>query len=148
MENNKYNDLLEFSTPPFRPLPKETKILADHSEPKTPAVFAIDWKDETYWYSSYPSGNLRLTFERERQQISIVRLKTWWIRPILAKFEIYSKEFINESPWVEIGNKTVEVNTTSDKPQNIDINVNWGVYQILQIKCSNLPLISEILIYG
>lgn len=74
-----------------------------------------------------------------------MRLFTWNPRRIEAKFFLRGKEYKSDHQWVDIGEKIIEVDAPDyTKPQNIDIDINWNQYELIQIQCVGCPVINQI----
>ena len=126
----------------FKKIPDDTDVSADHAQRN--ALYVKDEYIDTYWYSGRDSGNLRLIFN-QREWISIIRLFTWNPRRIEAKFIISGKEYKSDRELVKIGEKIIEVDAPDKaKPQNIDIDIQWNQYELIQIQCIACPVINQI----
>lgn len=138
------NKIFQFKVPEFKPIPGHTRPSATSESAGHPASNVLDGNPTTYWLSDYNVGTVRLIFDKQ-VSMSILSIKTWYFNKVLATYTIYGKESISHPDWMEIGNVTREIlPTTPSKPQTLDIDLKWGNYEIIEVRCQGLPIINEI----
>ncbi|MGR6127862.1 hypothetical protein [Paenibacillus sp. SER-28] len=133
----------------YKPLPDNVNVEADRSTTSHPPGLATDKLIETYWYSGAVTGNFKIIFS-PGEWVSLLRLRTGFgIVPTVATFEVFAKERLSDGQLISVGKVVTQI-TSNDPfhPQPVDIDIVWGQYEMLLIKCNGVPVINDIEIFG
>ncbi|CAM4458903.1 hypothetical protein [Paenibacillus xylanexedens] len=129
-------------------LPNNAKVSADYElGPQFSAQKAKDNQVETYWTSGTPTatGNFKIIFENDPQQISLLRLKTGSFFTTEAVFNVTGYRKLGDPQSIDAGSTSIRINSTvTTRPQTVDIYIKSDKYEVLEIQCIGVPTINDI----